>query len=266
MRRSSETLDSDRLVPVRCKPGDFLECEGGVYGRLNLGMGSAARGQTVIRPVVGTGKASAYKLPGNDGSRQRAVCPQIKRHHVLADGTPPGLGSAQSALAQGSACARPSECGTRQTVQKQSADRRMVFTSTDSQNAMEEIWQSVNRPICVSRERSLSGILLQEQGCAGSRLAPLPALCVSPCHAPTPGVRANQGERMPSATCRPILDKPSLVSSPDAADEYRPVADTGEEGSPLAGERLDLASSPGALVPTCVGHQRSRNMSLLIDC
>ncbi|CAM4648922.1 unnamed protein product [Leuciscus chuanchicus] len=100
------------------------------------------------------------------------------------------------------------------------------------------------------------GILLQEQGCAGSRLASLPALCVSPCHAPTPGVRANQGERMPSATRRPILDKPSLVSSPDAADEYRPVADTGEEGSPLAGERLDLASSPGALVPTCVGHQR----------
>ncbi|XDV14302.1 hypothetical protein PO909_014574 [Leuciscus waleckii] len=132
----------------------------------------------------------------------------------------------------------------------------MVFTPTDSQTAMEDIWQSENRPICVSRERSLSGIFLQEQGRAGSRLAPLPALCVSPCHAPTPGVRANQGERMPSATRRPILDKPSLVSSPDAADEYRPVADTGEEGSPLAGKRLDLASLPGVLVPTCVGHQR----------
>ncbi|XDV12998.1 hypothetical protein PO909_001522 [Leuciscus waleckii] len=81
-----------------------------------------------------------------------------------ADGTPPGLGSAQSALAQGSACARPSECGTRQTVQKQSSDRRMVFTPTDSRTAMEDIWQSENRPICVSRERSLSRIFLQEQG------------------------------------------------------------------------------------------------------
>ncbi|XDV26198.1 hypothetical protein PO909_029965, partial [Leuciscus waleckii] len=113
-----------------------------------------------------------------------------------------------------------------------------------------------NRPICVSRERSLSGIFPRKQGCAGPRLAPLPALCVSPCHAPTPGVRANQEKRMPSATCRPIMDEPSLVSSPDAADEYRPVADTGEEGSPLEGKRLDLASLPGALVPTCVGHQR----------
>ncbi|XDV15095.1 hypothetical protein PO909_015235 [Leuciscus waleckii] len=175
----------------------------------------------------GTGEASAYKLPGNYGSRQCAEAflspdkktPRLgpfgqhvsgglykspRRYQIQnpsqADGTPPGLGSAQSALAQGSACARPSECGTRQTVQKQSADRRMVFTSTDSQNAMEDIWQGGNRPICVSRERSLSGILLQEQGCAGSRLAPLPALRVSPCHAPTPGVRANQGERMPSAT------------------------------------------------------------------
>ncbi|CAM4548218.1 unnamed protein product [Leuciscus chuanchicus] len=160
-----------------------------------------------------------------------------------ADGTPPGLGSAQSALAQGSACARPSECGTRQTVQKQSSDRRMVFTPTDSRTAMEDIW---------SLKRTL--IFRNFSPRAGTRwLTSGPALCVSPCHAPTPGVRADQGERMPSATRRPIFGqtKPGFQS-----DEYRPVADTGEEGSPLAGKQFDLASLPGALVPTCVGHQR----------
>ncbi|XDV35989.1 hypothetical protein PO909_005843 [Leuciscus waleckii] len=71
-----------------------------------------------------------------------------------------------------------------------------------------------------------------------------------------PGIRTDQGERMLSATRSPILDEPSMVPSSDAADEYRPMANTSEEGSPLAGQRLDLASSPGALVPTCVGHQR----------
>ncbi|XDV17738.1 hypothetical protein PO909_023557 [Leuciscus waleckii] len=49
-----------------------------------------------------------------------------------------------------------------------------------------------------------------------------PLYAFSPCHAPTPGVRANQEKRMPSATRRPIMDEPCLVSSPDAADEYPP--------------------------------------------
>ncbi|CAM4708193.1 unnamed protein product [Leuciscus chuanchicus] len=67
VRHSSETLESERLVPIRCKPGDFLEGESGVHGRVHLGMGSTARGQTVLRPVVGTGKAPAHKLPRNAG-------------------------------------------------------------------------------------------------------------------------------------------------------------------------------------------------------
>ncbi|XDV29293.1 hypothetical protein PO909_032430 [Leuciscus waleckii] len=53
-----------------------------------------------------------------------------------------------------------------------------------------------------------------------------------------------------------VLEKPTLVPSRDAVSEYCPVASTNEERSPLTGPRLDLASSPGTMVPSCLGHQR----------
>ncbi|XDV39230.1 hypothetical protein PO909_008494 [Leuciscus waleckii] len=231
MHLSPETLESDRLVPVRCKPGDFLECEGGVHGRLHLGIGSAARGQTVLWPVVRTGKASTHKLLGNDSSRQRAealLSPDSRtprlgpfgqhvggglykspgRYQVpkplQADGTPPGLGSAQFALVESSARARPPERGTRQTVQEQCSSRRMVLTPTDSPAAVGDIRQSGSRPVCVSRKRSLSEVFLQEHGRAGPHLAPLPALCFSPRRAPTPQVL----ERIRENGCSVLLVAP----------------------------------------------------------
>ncbi|XDV39235.1 hypothetical protein PO909_008499 [Leuciscus waleckii] len=283
VRHSSETLESERLVPIRCKPGDFLEGESGVHGRVHLGMGSAARGQTVLRPVVGTGEAPAYKLPRNAGSRQRAdaflspnkrtprpgpfgqhVCgvlhkspgrPQVQEP-VQAGRTPPGMGSVQPALAQSSARARAPEYRTRQTVQEQCSGRRMVSTPTDSPTAVEEIRQSGSRPVRVSRKRSLSGIFLQEQGRAGPCVAPPPALCFSPRLSPASGDRADQGRRMLSIASGTVLGKPALVPSRDAVSKYCPVASTSEERPPLTGPRLDLASSPGIMVPSCLGHQR----------
>ncbi|XDV46928.1 hypothetical protein PO909_016730 [Leuciscus waleckii] len=240
VRHSSETLESKQLVPVRCKPGDFLEGVSGVHGRVHLGMGSAARGQTVLRPVVGTGEAPAHKLPRNAGSRKRAdaflspnkrtprpdplgqrVCgvlhkspgrPQVQEP-VQASRTPPGMGSVQPALAQSSARARDPEYRTRQTVQEQCSGRRMVFTPTDSPTAVEEIRQS------------------------GSD-------------------RTDQGRRMLSTAGGTVLGKPTLVPSRDAVSKHCPVASTSEERPPLSGPRLDLAFSPGIVVPSCLGHQR----------
>ncbi|XDV14461.1 hypothetical protein PO909_014706 [Leuciscus waleckii] len=274
---------SERLVPIRCKPGDFLEGESGVHGRVHLGMGSAARGQTVLGPVVGTGEAPAHKLPRNAGSRQRAdaflspnkrtprpgpfgqhVCgvlhkspgrPQVQEP-VQAGRTPPGMGSVQPALAQSSARARAPEYRTRQTVQEQCSGRRMVSTPTDSPTAVEEIRQSGSRPVRVSRKRSLSGIFLQEQGRAGPCVAPPPALCFSPRLSPASGDRADQGRRMLSIAGGTVLGKPTLVPSRDAVSKYCPVASTSEGRPPLTGPRLDLASSPGIMVHSCLGHQR----------
>ncbi|CAM4665764.1 unnamed protein product [Leuciscus chuanchicus] len=42
----------------------------------------------------------------------------------------------------------------------------------------------------------------------------------------------------------------------DAASEYDPMADSGEEGSPLPGQRHDLAPAPILMGPACMGHQR----------
>ncbi|XP_039505453.1 ADP-ribosylation factor-like protein 13B [Pimephales promelas] len=59
--------------------------------------------------------------------------------------------------------------------------------------------------------------------CASPRPAPLPAF------PPASSVGTNQGNRMLSASCGSALDNPSLVPSPDAADEHCHLANTVEE-------------------------------------
>ncbi|CAM4659841.1 unnamed protein product [Leuciscus chuanchicus] len=132
----------------------------------------------------------------------------------------------------------------------------MVFAPTDSPAAVEEIRQSGSRPVRVSRKRSLSRIFLEEQGRADPRVASPSSLRFSPRLPPDSGGRTGQGRRMLSAACSPTLDEPTLVPNCDAVSEHRPVASASEEGSPLSSQRLDLASSPRAVVPACVGHQR----------
>ncbi|XP_056106395.1 uncharacterized protein LOC130084889 [Rhinichthys klamathensis goyatoka] len=72
-------------------------------------------------------------------------------------------------------------------------------------------------------------------------------------------VGTNKGKQMLSAPCGAALDVPSMVSSPDAADEHCPLASTDEERPPLPGQRFNLASLPGALVPARMGHQRRQS-------
>ncbi|XDV14501.1 hypothetical protein PO909_014743 [Leuciscus waleckii] len=133
---------------------------------------------------------------------------------------------------------------------------RLVFAPTDSPAAVEEIRQSGSRPVRVSRKRSLSRIFLEEQGRADPRVASPSSLRFSPRLPPDSGGRTGQGRRMLSAACSPTLDEPTLVPNCDAVSKHRPVASASEEGSPLSSQRLDLASSPRAVVPACVGHQR----------
>ena len=138
LRSSPETMGGGRLVPFRCKPGDFLESESGVYGRIHLGMGSAARGQAVLWPLVRTRKAPSYQLPGNASSSQRADAllsphqgptrrsplgqhgrgvlhksPRRPRFQfpLQAGRAPPNMGSAQPELAESGACARDTQPG-----------------------------------------------------------------------------------------------------------------------------------------------------------
>jgi len=79
-----------------------------------------------------------------------------------ADGTPPGLGSAQFALIESSTCAWSPEFGTRRTIQKQCSSRRSVSAPADGPTAVGDIRQSADRPVCVPRKCSLSEVFLQE--------------------------------------------------------------------------------------------------------
>ncbi|CAM4733894.1 unnamed protein product [Leuciscus chuanchicus] len=209
---------------------------------------------------VRTSASAAFSVVDDAKNRGYHSLPLVEEA-VAAHLCPPSAGRRAKTALPSKACRTTSamhsrvgpERRTRQTVQEQCSSRRMVLTPTDSPAAVGDIRQSGSRPVCVSRKRSLFKVFLQEHG---PRLAPLPALCFSPRRAPTSGVRADQGKRMLSATSSSVLEEPGLVPSSDAAGKHCPMADTGEEGPPLSSQGLDLASSPGALVPTCVGHQR----------
>jgi hypothetical protein len=124
--------------------------------------------------------------------------------------TPPCMGSTQPTLAESDACASTSECGSRQAVQGQRSPRGMVPPSSDSSAVVGHLWHSGSRPLCVSRQRSVSNMLHKEQGCAGPSLAQPPSLCFPSDHAVTTGNQVYQGERFLCASSSSVLAEPSL--------------------------------------------------------
>ena len=112
----------------------------------------------------------------------------------------------------------------------------MVRVLPGSPVTMGHLWQSGNRSLCVARERALPSIFHERKGRAGPCMAQPSALCVSPGRTVTTGDQANQGERMLCAPRGAALEEPSLVPRADAASEHDPIADSGEEGSPLSGQ------------------------------
>ncbi len=105
----------------------------------------------------------------------------------------------------------------------------MDAPSADGSDDLEDLWQGRSRPFRLQRQLSLPNLLFEGQGRVGPRLAT--------------GHQANQGTRTQGAIGGPLVGKPTLVVRADLAADSSPLAHAPETGSPLSGERNNMAPS-----------------------
>ncbi len=233
-------------------------------------LGGAVRRQTNFRPLVESGERVPHLLLGNASSMlslpvlparpNRTPCADSLRQHVrgvlykssgrclleapLHSGrAPSGVGSAQPALAESSTLAGQIEPRSGYVISEQCPHGGVDAPSTDSSKDLEDLWQGRSRPFRLQRQLSLPILLFKGQGRVGPRLAQPPPLCIPPDRPASTGHQANQGTRSQGAIGGPLMGKPTLVVRADLAADSSPLAHASETGSPLSGERNNMAPS-----------------------
>ncbi len=112
---------------------------------------------------------------------------------------------------------------------------------------LEDLWQGRSRPFRLQRQLSLPNLLFEGQGCVGPRLAQPPPLCIPPDRPASTGRQAYQGTGSQGAIGGPLVEEPTLVVRADSATDSSPLARAPETGSPLSGERNNMAPSTRAV-------------------
>ncbi len=240
--------------------------------RLQHRLGGAVRRQTDLRPLVEDGERLPHQLLGNASSLSslpvfpagpnRTPCADSLRQHVrgvlykspgrclleapLYSGrAPSGMGSAQPALAEGSTPAGQTEPRSRYVISEQCPLRGVDAPSAGGSEDLEDLWQGRSRPFRLQRQLSLPNLLFEGQGCVGPRLAQPPPLCIpprSPCFHRSSGV---SGNRVTRCYWWPPCGGTNLRA--DSATDSSPLARAPETGSPLSGERNNMAPSTRAV-------------------
>ncbi len=240
----------------------------------NTGWGGAVRRQTDLRPLVEDGERLPHQLLGNASSLSslpvfpagpnRTPCADSLRQHVrgvlykspgrclleapLYSGrAPSGMGSAQPALAEGSTPAGQTEPRSRYVISEQCPLRGVDAPSAGGSEDLEDLWQGRSRPFRLQRQLSLPNLLFEGQGCVGPRLAQPPPLCIPPDRPASTGRQAYQGTGSQGAIGGPLVEEPTLVVRADSATDSSPLARAPETGSPLSGERNNMAPSTRAV-------------------
>ncbi len=88
------------------------------------------------------------------------------------------------------------------------------------------------------------------------RLAQPPPLCIPPDRPASTGRQACQGTGSQGAIGGPLVEKPTLVVRADSATDSSPLARAPETGSPLSGERNNMAPSTRAVGSLHLAAQR----------
>ncbi len=237
-------------------------------------LGGAVRRQTDLRPLVEDGERLPHQLLGNASSLSslpvfpagpnRTPCADSLRQHVrgvlykspgrclleapLYSGrAPSGMGSAQPALAEGSTPAGQTETRSRYVISEQCPLRGVDAPSAGGSEDLEDLWQGRSRPFRLQRQLSLPNLLFEGQGCVGPRLAQPPPLCIPPDRPASTGRQAYQGTGSQGAIGGPLVEEPTLVVRADSATDSSPLARAPETGSPLSGERNNMAPSTRAV-------------------
>ncbi len=169
---------------------------------------------------------------------------------------PSFVGSEQSALTGGDACAGQNKPRSRHVVKEQCLFRGMNAPPARGSENLENLWQGSSRPLRLQRQLSLPNLFYKEHGCPGSRMAQPSALCFSPSRFATADTQTSQGITAQADFNSPPLEEPTMSVGVIPAAESSPVADPLETGPPLSSERHDLASTARVMGPTYVATRR----------
>ncbi len=251
--------------------------------RLQHRLEGAVRRQTDLRPLVEGGEGLPHQLLGNASSLSslpvfpagpnRTPCADSLRQHVrgvlykspgrclleapLYSGrAPSGMGSAQPALAEGSTPAGQTEPRSGYVISEQCPLKGVDAPSAGGSEDLEDLWQGRSRPFRLQRQLSLPNLLFEGQGRVGPRLAQPPPLCIPPDRPASTGRQACQGTGSQGAIGGPLVEEPTLVVRADSATDSSPLARAPETGSPLSGERNNMAPSTRAVGSLHLAAQR----------
>ncbi len=220
--------------------------------RLQHRLGGAVRRQTDLRPLVESGEGLRHQLLGNasclsslpvfPARPNRTPCADSLRQHVrgvlykssgrclleapLHPGRAlSGMDSVQPALAEGSTPAGQIEPGSGYVISEQCPLGGVDAPSADGSEDLEDLWQGRSRPFRLQRQLSLPNLLFDA----------------------STGHQAYQGTRSQGAIGGPLVGEPTLVVRADSAADSSPLARAPETGSPLSGERNNMAPSTRAV-------------------
>ncbi len=177
-------------------------------------------------------------------------------NHQGGVSSPSGMGSAQPALAEGSTPAGQTEPRSGYVISEQCPLRGVDAPSAGGSEDLEDLWQGRSRPFRLQRQLSLPNLLFEGQGRVGPRLAQPPPLCIPPDRPASTGRQACQGTGSQGAIGGPLVKEPTLVVRADSATDSSPLARAPETGSPLSGERNNMAPSTRAVGSLHLAAQR----------
>ncbi len=120
------------------------------------------------------------------------------------------MGSEQSALTEGDACAWQTEPRIRHVVEEQCLFRGMDVPHACGSENLGNLWQGLSIPLCLQRQLSLPNLFYKEHGCPGPRMAQLSTLCFPPSRSATAGTQASQGTTAQADSNSPPLEEPTV--------------------------------------------------------
>ncbi len=139
---------------------------------------------------------------------------------------------------------------SRYVISEQCPLRGVDAPSAGGSEDLEDLWQGRSRPFRLQRQLSLPNLLFEGQGCVGPRLAQPPPLCIPPDRPASTGRQAYQGTGSQGGGTNlggPLVEEPTLVVRADSATDSSSLARAPETGSPLSGERNNMAPSTRAV-------------------
>ncbi len=177
--------------------------------------------------------------------------------HVATRPPPPPLESEASEVPSCHPHPRSVQSGSRRAVSS-STSRRVETPSPGGSADLWTVRSCSGRPVCISGNHPLPGILLPNRGnarhgCTGTQLAPGPAqICVPPSEPTSTDTVQDQGGRGAGIVSGSILAQQDLVPGTHAPRDSPSLANSSEEGSAFSEMGHPMAPASGPVETPCI--------------